>query len=83
MNACGHHHVGHIGILGVDKKGQSLSDSGRSFRTRAKPTAWPNNRAIRRCEDICDVEKVIQVYFNSVSRARPSLAASIESEYSL
>ncbi|MDY6813712.1 MAG: nitrite/sulfite reductase [Pseudomonadota bacterium] len=23
MNACGHHHVGHIGILGVDKKGES------------------------------------------------------------
>jgi len=22
MNACGHHHVGNIGILGVDKKGQ-------------------------------------------------------------
>ncbi len=22
MNACGHHHVGHIGILGVDKNGQ-------------------------------------------------------------
>ena len=22
MNACGHHHAGHIGILGVDKKGQ-------------------------------------------------------------
>src|SRR6202020_2979766 len=22
MNACGHHHVGHIGILGVDKSGQ-------------------------------------------------------------
>jgi sulfite reductase (NADPH) hemoprotein beta-component len=22
MNACGHHHVGHIGILGVDKGGQ-------------------------------------------------------------
>lgn len=21
MNACGHHHIGHIGILGVDKKG--------------------------------------------------------------
>ena len=21
MNACGHHHVGHVGILGVDKKG--------------------------------------------------------------
>jgi sulfite reductase (NADPH) hemoprotein beta-component len=22
MNACGHHHVGHIGILGVDKHGE-------------------------------------------------------------
>ena len=22
MNACGHHHVGHIGILGVDKHGK-------------------------------------------------------------
>ncbi len=22
MNACGHHHVGHIGILGVDRKGE-------------------------------------------------------------
>lgn len=22
MNACGHHHIGHIGILGVDKKGK-------------------------------------------------------------
>jgi len=24
MNSCGHHHVGHIGILGVDKKGESF-----------------------------------------------------------
>ena len=24
MNACGHHHVGHIGILGVDKKGDEF-----------------------------------------------------------
>jgi sulfite reductase (NADPH) hemoprotein beta-component len=22
MNVCGHHHVGHIGLLGVDKKGR-------------------------------------------------------------
>ena len=33
INACGHHHVGHIGILGVDKKGEeyyqlSLGGSG-------------------------------------------------------
>ena len=25
INACGHHHVGHIGILGVDKKGEEFS----------------------------------------------------------
>jgi sulfite reductase (NADPH) hemoprotein beta-component len=24
MNACGHHHVGHIGILGVDKHGEEF-----------------------------------------------------------
>jgi sulfite reductase (NADPH) hemoprotein beta-component len=24
MNACGHHHVGHIGILGVDKNGEEF-----------------------------------------------------------
>ncbi|PKM22006.1 MAG: sulfite reductase [Gammaproteobacteria bacterium HGW-Gammaproteobacteria-14] len=24
MNACGHHHIGHIGILGVDKKGREF-----------------------------------------------------------
>ena len=22
INACGHHHVGHIGVLGVDRKGE-------------------------------------------------------------
>jgi sulfite reductase (NADPH) hemoprotein beta-component len=35
INACGHHHVGHIGILGVDKKGEefyqlSLGGSGEA-----------------------------------------------------
>ncbi len=36
MNACGHHHVGHIGILGVDKKGEEFyqvllgGDAGRN-----------------------------------------------------
>lgn len=35
MNACGHHHVGHIGILGVDKKGEEfyqVSLGGKSGR---------------------------------------------------
>ncbi len=41
MNACGHHHVGNIGILGVDKKGQefyqvSIGGSGYEDATLAK-----------------------------------------------
>lgn len=38
MNACGHHHVGHIGVLGVDKKGQEfyqISLGGSSDRNAA------------------------------------------------
>lgn len=27
MNACGHHHIGHIGILGVDKKRRRVLSS--------------------------------------------------------
>ena len=33
INACGHHHVGHIGILGVDRKGEEyfqISFGGRA-----------------------------------------------------
>jgi sulfite reductase (NADPH) hemoprotein beta-component len=45
MNACGHHHVGHIGILGVDKRGQEFfqltlggsSDSQASLGDRLGP----------------------------------------------
>ena len=41
MNACGHHHVGNIGILGVDKKGQefyqvSIGGSGYEDASLAK-----------------------------------------------
>ena len=39
MNACGHHHVGNIGILGVDKKGEEFYQVslGGSAENR---TAW-------------------------------------------
>jgi len=45
MNACGHHHVGHIGILGVDKKGKEFyqftlggsSDQNASLGDRTGP----------------------------------------------
>ena len=45
MNACGHHHVGNIGILGVDKRGKEFfqltlggsSDEGASLGDRLGP----------------------------------------------
>ncbi len=41
MNACGHHHVGNIGVLGVDKKGEefyqvSLGGSSRNEASLGK-----------------------------------------------
>jgi sulfite reductase (NADPH) hemoprotein beta-component len=41
MNACGHHHVGNIGILGVDKKGQEfyqISLGGHSGHSGIEPS---------------------------------------------
>src|SRR5690606_40424670 len=43
INACGHHHVGHIGILGVDRKGTEnyqllLGGSGAEDASLAKIT---------------------------------------------
>ena len=40
MNACGHHHVGHIGVLGVDKNGEEwyqIEIGGNQGETRANP----------------------------------------------
>jgi sulfite reductase (NADPH) hemoprotein beta-component len=36
INACGHHHVGHIGILGVDKQGQEFYQITLGGRADAK-----------------------------------------------
>lgn len=63
MNACGHHHVGHIGILGVDKKGQefyqvSLGGSANEDAAIGKIIGPSFNE-----DEIADViEKIIAVY---------------------
>jgi sulfite reductase (NADPH) hemoprotein beta-component len=44
MNACGHHHVGHIGILGVDKNGEEwyqIEIGGNQGETRHPPGEMP------------------------------------------
>jgi sulfite reductase (NADPH) hemoprotein beta-component len=63
MNSCGHHHVGNIGILGVDKQGAE-------FYQISIGGAQGNNAAIGKVigpsfaqEDVPDViEKLIQLY---------------------
>ncbi|MCP3907765.1 MAG: nitrite/sulfite reductase [Oceanicoccus sp.] len=63
MNACGHHHIGHIGILGVDKKGQeffqiSLGGSQDKDASLAKILGPSFSSA-----DVPDVvEKILDIY---------------------
>ena len=63
MNACGHHHVGNIGILGVDKKGAefyqiSLGGSSKNDASLAKVLGPAFAE-----EDIpIVIEKIIDVY---------------------
>ncbi|AVD82801.1 sulfite reductase [Pseudomonas sp. SWI6] len=63
MNACGHHHVGHIGILGVDKKGEEfyqVSLGGNAARGASLGKILGPSFAQ---EDMADViEKLIAVY---------------------
>lgn len=63
MNACGHHHIGHIGILGVDKKGREyyqVTLGGRGDRvTRIGEKLGPSFDA----EEVPDViEKILSVF---------------------
>ena len=63
MNACGHHHVGHIGILGVDKKGAEfyqVSLGGSSGRNASIGQILGHSFAKDVMPDV--IEKVIGVY---------------------
>lgn len=66
MNACGHHHVGHIGILGVDKKGVEFYQvqlGGRSNEDAALGKVL--GPAFSR-EDVVDViDNLINVYITN------------------
>ena len=63
MNACGHHHVGHIGILGVDKKGAEfyqVSLGGSSSRDASLGQILGPSFAQDSMPDV--IEKIISVY---------------------
>jgi len=62
INACGHHHVGHIGILGVDKKGEefyqlTLGGSGAEDASVGKVLgpALPANRVAEAIDTMVEV----------------------------
>ncbi|MGB9331240.1 MAG: nitrite/sulfite reductase [Steroidobacteraceae bacterium] len=63
MNACGHHHVGHIGILGVDKHGQewyqiSLGGSANGF-TALGEVIGPS---VPKQEVAATLERILEAY---------------------
>ncbi|KPM77146.1 nitrite/sulfite reductase [Cobetia sp. UCD-24C] len=63
MNACGHHHVGNIGILGVDKKGQEFYQVSLGGRSDDNATLGKILGPSFNAEDMPNViEKVLQVY---------------------
>jgi sulfite reductase (NADPH) hemoprotein beta-component len=63
MNACGHHHVGHIGILGVDKHGEewyqiSLGGSANGF-TALGEVIGPS---VPKHEVAATIERIVEAY---------------------
>lgn len=63
MNACGHHHVGNIGILGVDKKGAEfyqISLGGSAENTTSLGQIVGPSFAQEEVPDV--IEKIINVY---------------------
>ena len=65
MNACGHHHVGHIGILGVDKKGEEFYQvclGGHSERDATLGQILGPSFAQDEMPDV--IGKIIQVYLD-------------------
>ncbi len=63
MNACGHHHVGHIGILGVDKKGEEfyqLTLGGSAARDAALGDRL--GPAIPKAEVADTIKKILNAY---------------------
>jgi len=66
MNACGHHHVGHIGIIGVDKKGEEF------YQVQLGGNAGTNTSlgkvigpSFRREEVTGVIQKVLDIYLEN------------------
>jgi sulfite reductase (NADPH) hemoprotein beta-component len=76
INACGHHHVGHIGILGLDKKGEEfyqITLGGSSAENASIGTILGPGFA---GEDVPDaIEKIVNTYIERRQPGEEFLAA--------
>ncbi len=72
MNACGHHHVGHIGILGVDKKGeewyQITIGGSATERARIGERIGP---AVPKDKVVDAVERIVETYVQHRNEEEP------------
>ena len=63
MNACGHHHVGHIGILGVDKHGEGGTRSRSAVRrARTRRSVRSSALSVPQAAVAGTIQKLIDVY---------------------
>ncbi|MGE4372382.1 MAG: nitrite/sulfite reductase [Xanthobacter sp.] len=79
INACGHHHVGHIGILGVDKKDEeffqiTLGGKGNSH-ARIGTLLGP---AMTESEVVDAVERMVETYLTLRTSPEESFIATVE-----
>lgn len=78
MNACGHHHVGHIGILGVDKKGEqwyqiSLGGSSDTHASLGEVLG----PSVAKAEVADTVARIVQVYVEQRDSAEESFLETV------
>jgi len=74
MNACGHHHVGHIGILGVDKKGEEFYQVSLGGNQGKDASIGRILGPSFRQEDMPDViEKILETYISLREEEEPFL----------
>ena len=74
MNACGHHHVGHIGILGVDKKGSEFYQVSLGGHAGADASLGQIIGPSFARDDVPEVvEQILDVYLNRRIEQEPFL----------
>ncbi len=79
INACGHHHVGHIGILGVEKKDEeffqiTLGGKGNS-KARIGELIGP---AVSEGEVVDVVERLVETYLDLRTSPAETFIAAVQ-----